>query len=194
MKLKMTMLMLLAGVLGGGSAFAATQGQAVAGGQVGFALPMVGDLKDVADPGLAIGVQAMHQSTPRDRFGVGVSYISFGQDSDQGVDTEVSVISTLALSHHDIVTGGSARPFFEGGFGFARTQVNIAQSNATGPDVTKGTNQEDISPTFLVGLGFDMNVSQGAVFGVSIDYQHFFFKIGDVDGGGTLNFLAHLRI
>ena len=69
-----------------------------------------------------------------------------------------------------------------------------AESNAGGPAITRGTNEEDISPTFLLGLGFDMPVSNNATFGVSVDYQHFFFKVGDVDGGGSLNLLAHLRV
>jgi hypothetical protein len=30
--------------------------------------------------------------------------------------------------------------------------------------------------------------------GMSLDYQHFFFKVGDVNGGGSFNILAHLRM
>lgn len=162
--------------------------------RVGLAIPMIGDLKDIADTGFAIGAQAMHRVSPHDRYGIDISYISFGKDSEQQVDTEVSIISTLALLHHEIATKGNALPFFETGFGFARTQVNISGANAGGPAVTQGTNEEDISPTILLGLGFDTPVSNGATFGVSVDYQHFFFKVGDVNGGGSLQLLAHLRV
>jgi hypothetical protein len=178
--------------LAGRAAFAATPQGASA--QIGLALPLVGDLKDLADPGIFLGAQAMHQADVYNRYGIGMSYMSFGKASEQNVDTEVSIISTLALVHHDLAGGKGGTPFFEGGFGFARTQVNIAASNATGPDVTKGTNQEDISPTVLLGFGFDLPVSNGATFGLSVDYQHFFFKVGQVSGGGSLSVLANLRV
>ena len=51
-----------------------------------------------------------------------------------------------------------------------------------------------VASIVLLGLGFDMPISNNATFGVSVDYQHFFFKVGDVDGGGSLNLLAHLRV
>jgi hypothetical protein len=176
----------------GRTAFSADQPTAAV--RLGLAIPLVGDLKDIADTGLAIGAQAMHRVDAQNRYGIDVSYISFGKDSEDQVDTEVSIISTLALLHHEISPTSGATPFIETGFGFARTQVNIAASNAGGAAIERGTNQEDISPTFLLGLGFDTPISNSATFGVSLDYQHFFFKVGDVDGGGSLNLLAHLRV
>jgi hypothetical protein len=162
--------------------------------RLGLAVPLVGDLKDIADTGLAIGAQMMHVVSPQDKYGIDVSYISFGKDSEEQVDTEVSIISTLALMHHNMSATRGTTPFIETGFGFARTQVNIAPSNVGGAPITRGDNEEDISPTFLLGVGFDMPISNNALFGVSVDYQHFFFKVGAVDGGGSLNILAHLRI
>jgi hypothetical protein len=162
--------------------------------RLGPAIPAVGDLKDIADTGVAIGAQAMHRVDPQNLYGIDVGYISFGEDSKDDVDTQVSIISTLALMQHTVGTNNGAMPFFQAGFGFARTQVNIAASDARGPAVTRGYNEEDISPTFLFGVGFTMPISARTTFGVSIDYQHFFFKVGDVDGGGSLNLLAHLRM
>lgn len=162
--------------------------------RAGFAIPMIGDLKDIADTGLTFGAQAMHRVSPQDRYGIDLSYITFGKDSQDQVDTEVSIISTMAMMHHEFAGKSTALPFIETGFGFARTQVNIAATNAGGAAVTRGTNQEDISPTLSLGLGVDMPISNSAAFGVSMNYQHFFFKVGDVDGGGSLSLLAHLRV
>ncbi len=177
-----------------GTVAAAAEMQTTTSAHIGLALPLVGDLDDIADPGIAIAAQAMHRVNPYESYGVGMSYASFGKDSMDQVNTEVSIISMLAMVRHDLAPKGNRSPFFEGGFGFARTQVNVEASNATGAPVTRGNNEEDISPTFLLGVGFDMPVSAGATFGVSVDYQHFFFKVGDVDGGGSLNLLAHLRV
>jgi len=162
--------------------------------RAGFAIPMVGDLEDIADPGLTIGAQAMHRVDAQSSYGVDVNYFTFGKDSEDQVDTEVSIISTLMLMHRELSAKGGVVPFIETGFGFARTQVNIAASNAGGPAVTRGDNEEDISPTLRLGLGFDMPISNNAALGMSVDYQHFFFKVGDVDGGGALSLLAHLRV
>jgi len=189
--------LIVAALVASSSAFAgkaAFAAEPTASVRLGLAIPMVGDLRDIADPGLAFGAQAMHRVNAQEKFGVDVSYISFGKDSEDQIDTEVSIISTMALMHHDLSPRSGSSPFIETGFGFARTQVNIAASNASGPAVTRGNNESDISPTFMLGLGMDMPISNNATFGVSVDYQHFFFKVGDVDGGGTLNLLAHLRV
>src|SRR5437764_877165 len=69
--------------------------QPTASVRLGLAIPLIGDLKNIADTGLAIGAQAMHRVNPRDRYGVDVSYFSFGKDSEDHVDTEVSIISML---------------------------------------------------------------------------------------------------
>lgn len=165
-----------------------------ASAQIGLALPLVGDLKDIADPGLTFGVQAMHKANATSRYGIGVSYTSFGQDDADGVETEVSMISTLAMTQHILDPKSSSTPFFQGGFGFTRTQVNIARQNAGGAAVERGSNQEDISPTILIGFGMDMPAAYNTTVGFSVDYQHFFFKVGDVSGGGTLNFNLHMRV
>jgi hypothetical protein len=98
------------------------------------------------------------------------------------------------MTHHTMGARGSASPFVKTGLGFARTQVNINSATTPGPAVVKGTNEEDISPTLLLGLGFDMKVSQGAMLGVSLDYQHFFFRVGDINGGGSFNIVAHVSM
>lgn len=162
--------------------------------QIGLAIPAVGDMGDIADTGLFFGAQVMRQVDPNASYGVGVSYYSFGKASKDQVDTEVSILSTMLMTHRNITMGGSASPFVKTGLGLARTQVNIDDSAVTGPAVVQGTNQEDISPTLLLGLGFDIKVSQGAMLGMSLDYQHFFFKVGDVNGGGSFNVVAHLRM
>lgn len=162
--------------------------------QIGLAIPAVGDLADISDTGLFFGAQVMHEVDRNSSYGVGVSYYSFGKASKDQVDTEVSVLSTLLMSHRNLSTKGSASPFLKTGLGLARTQVNIDNSTVSGPAVVQGTNEEDISPTLLIGLGFDMKVSQGAMLGMSLDYQHFFFKVGDVNGGGSFNVVAHLRM
>ncbi len=162
--------------------------------QIGLAMPVVGDLGDIADTGLFFGAQVMHQVDPNASYGLGVSYYTFGKASKDQVDTEVSILSTLLMTHRTLSTGKGASPFVKTGLGFARTQVNINDTTTTGPAVNQGTNQEDISPTLLLGLGFDMKVSQGAMLGMSLDYQHFFFKVGDVNGGGSFNVVAHLRM
>ena len=157
-------------------------------------MPVVGDLGDIADTGLFFGAQVMHQMDPNTSYGLGVSYYSFGKASKDQVDTEGSILSTMVMTHRNIAMGGSAKPFVKTGLGFARTQVNISDATIARPAVVQGTNQEDISPTLLLGLGFDMKVSQGAMLGMSLDYQHFFFKVGDVNGGGSFNVVAHLRM
>jgi hypothetical protein len=162
--------------------------------QIGLAVPVVGDLGDIADTGLFFGAQVMQQVDPNSSYGVGVSYYSFGKASENQVDTSVSVLCTMLMTHHTIVPRGNTTPFVKTGLGFARTQVNINSATTTGPAVVQGTNQEDISPTLLLGLGFDAQVSQGAVLGFSLDYQHFFFRVGDVNGGGSFNIVAHLRM
>ena len=162
--------------------------------QIGLAIPVVGDLGDIADTGLFFGAQVMHQVDPNASYGLGVSYYSFGKASKDQVDTEVSILSTMLMTHRTLSTGKGASPFDKTGLGFARTQVNINDATTTGPAVVQGTNQEDISPTLLLGVGFDMKVSQGAMLGMSLDYQHFFFKVGDVNGGGSFNLVAHLRM
>ena len=191
------LLILSSGGLMGRAAFAAAEEppakQSVAA-QIGLAIPMVGDLKDVADTGFSFGAQVMQEVDAHSRFGVGISYFSFGKESESGVDTEVSVISTLLMTERALAARGRAAPFLKTGIGFARTQVNINASGTPGPAVLQGTNQEDISPTLLVGLGFEWPVSHGAALGVSVDYQHFFFKVGDVNGGGSLTILAQLRM
>lgn len=162
--------------------------------QMGLAIPAVGDLGDISDTGLFFGAQVMQEVDPSTSYGIGVSYYSFGKASKDQVDTEVSVLSTLLMSHRKLSSGGSASPFLKTGLGLARTQVNIDDTKVTEPAVLRGTNEEDISPTLLIGLGFDLKVSQGAMLGMSLDYQHFFFKVGDVNGGGSFNVLAHLRM
>lgn len=162
--------------------------------QLGVAFPMVGDLEDIADTGLSFGAQVMSQANARSMYGIEVGYITFGEDSEQQVDTEVSIISTLMKARHALAAKGNRAPFFETGLGFARTQVNINSPGSSGPAIVQGSNEEDISPTFMLGVGFDLPVSDGATFGMSLNYQHFFFKVGDVDGGGSLGLLAHLRI
>ncbi|MBL0057981.1 MAG: hypothetical protein IPP35_02420 [Elusimicrobia bacterium] len=162
--------------------------------QIGLAIPVVGDLGDISDTGLFFGAQVMQQSDPNASYGVGVSYYSFGKASKDQVDTSVSILSTMLMTHHSMATGGGASPFVKTGLGLARTQVNINDATTAGPAVVQGSNQEDISPTLLLGLGFDMKVSQGAMLGMSLDYQHFFFRVGDVNGGGSFNVVAHLRM
>jgi opacity protein-like surface antigen len=191
-KVMILALVVLSSGLASGAETAAPQQSATV--KLGVAIPMIGDLKDIADTGLTFGAQAMHRVSPQDRYGIDLSYITFGKDSQDQVDTEVSIISTMAMMHHEFAGKSSALPFIETGFGFARTQVNIAASNAGGAAVTRGTNQEDISPTLSLGVGVDMPISNDAAFGVSLNYQHFFFKVGDVDGGGSLSILAHLRV
>lgn len=161
---------------------------------VGLTLPIAGGLKDIADPGLSFGAEGMHPIDAFDSLGGNVSYFTFGKDSMDGIDTEVSILSMLALYRHNIQPQTNRTPFFEGGFGFARTQVNISVPNAEGPAITRGTNEEDISPTLMFGLGVDMPVSNGASLGISARYQHFFFKVGDINGGGALNILVNLRV
>ncbi|MBK8576058.1 MAG: hypothetical protein IPN90_10450 [Elusimicrobia bacterium] len=163
--------------------------------QLGLALPAVGDMGDIADTGLFFGAQVMQEVEPNASFGFGVSYYSFGKASEDQVDTSVSVLSTMMMTHHTLGARGSTSPFVKTGLGFARTQVNINSGTTTGSaPVEQGTNQEDISPTLLLGLGFDMKVSQGALLGMSLDYQHFFFRVGDVNGGGSFNVVAHVRM
>ncbi len=162
--------------------------------QFGLAIPAVGDMGDICDTGLFFGAQVMQQVEPNASYGVGVSYYSFGKASKDQVDTEVSILSTMLMSHRNLSAGGSTSPFLKTGLGIARTQVNIDDTSVNKTAVLRGTNEEDISPTLLIGLGFDMKVSQGAMLGMSLDYQHFFFKVGDVNGGGSFNVLAHLRM
>jgi hypothetical protein len=162
--------------------------------QIGLALPAVGDMGGIADTGIFFGAQMMQQADPNASYGIGVSYYSFGKESEDQVDTSVSILSTLLMSHRKLSPRGSASPFVKTGLGFARTQVNINSGDTSGPAVLKGTNQEDISPTLLLGLGFDLRVSQGATLGMSLDYQHFFFRVGDVNGGGSFNVVAHVRM
>lgn len=162
--------------------------------QIGLGMPVVGDVGDIADTGLFFGAEVMHQVDPNASYGMGVSYYSFGKASQDQVDTEVSILSTMLMTHRKITMEGSASPFVKTGLGFARTQVNVNSANTPGPAVLQGTNEEDISPTLLLGLGFDMKVFQGAIWGMSLDYQHFFFKVGDVNGGGSFNVIAHLRL
>lgn len=162
--------------------------------QIGLAIPAVGDMGDIADTGLFFGAQVMQQVEPNASFGFGISYYSFGKASEDQVDTSVSILSTMLMTHHNLGAGGNASPFVKTGLGFARTQVNINSAATPGPAVVQGTNEEDISPTLLLGLGFDMKVSQGAMLGMSLDYQHFFFRVGDVNGGGSFNVVAHLRM
>ncbi len=199
-KNKLTMLVLVLSLSGlvSGNAFSApsvppTQKTTVFS-QIGLALPAVGDLGDIADPGIFFGAQVMQQVDPNASYGVGVSYYSFGKASADQVDTSVSVLSTLLMTHHTIGARGGASPFVKTGLGFARTQVNINSATTPGPAVVQGTNEEDISPTLLLGLGFDMKISQGATLGMSLDYQHFFFRVGDVNGGGSFNVVAHVRM
>ena len=185
------------GLIGGNAVSATTEPSpqsAQVFSQIGLAMPVVGDLGDIADTGLFFGAQVMHQMDPNTSYGLGVSYYSFGKASKDQVDTEVSILSTMVMTHRNIAMGGSAKPFVKTGLGFARTQVNISDATIARPAVVQGTNQEDISPTLLLGLGFDMKVSQGAMLGMSLDYQHFFFKVGDVNGGGSFNVVAHLRM
>ncbi len=192
--LKKKMMVLTLVITGGFMAIVNAEELPTASVRIGPALPLVGDLEDIADTGLSIGVQATHKVNPLDSYGVDVNYFTFGEDSEQNVETSVSIISTLVLTRHSFSNANSASPFLEGGVGFARTQVNIDNVNSSGAPIQRGSNEEDISPTFMIGAGVDMPISGGASFGFSVDYQHFFFKVGDVDGGGSLSILAHLRV
>jgi hypothetical protein len=141
--------------------------------QIGLAVPVVGDLGDIADTGIFFGAQVMQQVDPASSYGVGVSYYSFGKSSENQVDTVVSVLSTMLMTHHNIAARGNTAPFVKTGLGLARTQVNINSATTAGPAVVQGTNQEDISPTLLLGLGFDTRVSQGAMLGFSLEGDAF---------------------
>lgn len=191
-KMMVGVLIILAGGFMARTAF--SEEKLTSSARLGVVLPLVGDLEDIADTGFALGAQTMHRVSANDSYGVDIGYFSFGEDSEEQVDTTVSIISMIGLRRHEMSPRGDTKPFIETGFGFARTQINIADSNAGGAAVTRGTNEEDISPTIMLGLGFDRPISNGAAFGMSLNYQHFFFKVGDVNGGGSFSLLAHLRI
>ncbi len=176
--------------------FAATAGAAAPGrpldafkAHLGLAVPLVGDLEDVAGPGFMLGGQWLHRVSGVTDLGAQVDFIFFGEESVAGVDVDVDVLSIQGIARRNLNSTGASKPFLLGGFGIAHTEIDSDVS--VGP-LGFGVSDDDTGLTFSFGGGVDIPLTT-MMLGLTAQYQHFLFDIGNVDGGGALELLAQLR-
>jgi opacity protein-like surface antigen len=155
-------------------------------GHFGLAIPLTGDLQDVADTGFQLGGQWIHAVRSDLGFGLGLDYISYGDKSEHGVNVNVDQWSILGLVQKHLSYSRNNFPYLLGGLGLAQTNLDADAGFASASD-------DDMGITFMFGGGVDYPLDNGLSIGFSGRYQQFLFDIGNVDGGGALQLLGELR-
>jgi opacity protein-like surface antigen len=120
---------------------------------------------------------------------VELSLASYGDKSRGAVESEVDMMSALGLARFDLKSNTSKDPYLLAGLGLTRTDIDVSVNPALG---VIATSNDDTSPAVLIGVGVDVPFNK-LTLGVEARYQHVFFDIGNVDGGGALQLLAQLR-
>lgn len=154
--------------------------------EIGPVIPIVGDLEDVAKTGFMLGGQWIHRMSPGLGLGAELSFISYGDKSRGSTEAEVDMVTLMGLSRFDMKSSSSKEPYVLAGLGIAQTDLDV---NANSGPISS---DDDTSPSLLIGGGVDIPLDRMAL-GLEARYQHFFFDIGNVDGGGALQLLGQIR-
>jgi opacity protein-like surface antigen len=154
--------------------------------EIGPDIPIAGDLEDVADTGILIGGQWIHQMTPGLGLGGELSFTSYGDKSQGNVETNVDMITLTGLGRFSLRSAGSKEPYVLAGLGMTQTDLDVSVNSG------QISSDDDTSPSLLIGGGVDIPFEKFAL-GLEARFQNYFFEIGNVDGGGALQLLAQLR-
>jgi hypothetical protein len=154
---------------------------------IGPVIPIAGDLEDVAKTGFMLEGQWIHGISPSVGLGAEVSFISYGEKSRGNVETEVDMMTLMGLGRFALSSASSKEPYILAGLGLTQTDLDVNTNSGL-----LSSSDDDTSPSFLFGYGVDIPLTRMLV-GLEARYQHFFFEIGNVDGGSALQLLAQLR-